>query len=429
MQKLSITLLVAAAASLLLSLSAAAEDANKASALNLNQVMDIALKNQIDIVTAQNNITIAKSRLAQNTSGYLPQISLQNNAFVVGSSGVLSQSTTGTAFTASQNIFDGGLREANVQGARYGVKQNSAAFDRTRQTVIYNVTHAYYEVLRAKHLAQVSEANVKYNECLRDQIQSQAEQGEAAQVDVLPVEAQLANARVNLLSAKNAVRTSAIDLQSEMGVISTPGFDVADVEMPTNAAIEPMETYMASALKARSDIFETQAGLGVARSSVKAARVSLYPRPVISGNYQKSVSGGFQQSGSQITGGIAFDLFNGGANRAAYKEAKATQANAVQQAQQLDRNVRAQVEEAYLNLTNSKERLAASELSLQAAQKNLEAQKERYSKGLAITLDLLNAEVQTVTAQSNDVQARYDYYNAIAQMEYAVGKQGGSNVR
>lgn len=411
---------------------ALAEDASTATkpvALSLNDCIILAFQNQIDVVTATNNIIIAKSKLAQNKSAYLPQVSVENNAFVIGSQGVLNKNTTGSAFSVSQLIFDGGLREASVKGARYGVQENSASLSRTRQTVAFDVTKAYYDVLRARHLAEVSEANVKYNEALRDQIQLQAEQGEAAKVDVLPVEAQLANARVNYLSAKNSVRTAALELQIAMGVTPQQGFDVQEVDHVSEPEVRPLNEYTAFALKDRPDVLQTQAGLGAARASVRAARISLYPRPVISGDYQKSIAGGFQQSGGQITGGIAFNLFDGGASRAAYKGAQAAQANQQQQALQLDRNIKVQVEEAYLNLTSAKERMDASQAGLTAAEKNLEAQKDRYSQGLAITLDLLNAEVQLVTAQSNLVQAKYDYYTAISQMNYAVGTQGDSNAR
>ncbi|MCX6345220.1 MAG: TolC family protein [Armatimonadetes bacterium] len=426
MQKLNAAIFSALAASALLCSVAAAQETQKPAALSLKECLSIALQRQTEVITAQNNVTIAKSRLAQNTSGYLPQVSIDNNAFVIGSkTGVLSQSTTGTALNITQNIFDGGMREANTLGARYSVKQSSAALDRTRQSVSYNVTQAYYEVLRSKHLAEVSEANVKYNEELRDQIKSNAELGEAAQVDVLPVEAQLANARVDLLSAKNKARTAALELQFAMGMTPEQGFDIIEMETISDIAIEPLDGYITTAVKNRPDVLQTQAGLGVARASVRAARVSLYPRPVISGNYQRSVSGGFTQTGAQFTGGIAFNLFDGGASRAAYQSAQASQANAQEQTQQLDRTIRTQVEEALLNLTSAKERVAASEASLGASASNLDAQKERYNQGLAITLDLLNAEVQLVTAQSNAIQAKYDYYTAIAQMDYATGGQGG----
>lgn len=403
----------------------AADQAQKSGPLSLSDCISIALSHNTDVLTAKNNVTAAKNRSASAISEYLPQISIQNNAFVWGAESVLSTTTTGTAFNVTQSIFDGGVREANVQSARYGVKQYNAGLSRTQQQVVYSVSNAYYELLRARHLAEVAEANVTYNEGLRDQILACAEEGEAAKVDVLPIEAQLASARVSLLSAKNTVRTSAIDLENLIGLDIDSSFDVQDVEDMPNVEIKPLGEYLTSALKARPDILQAQAATGASKASVRSARIALYPRPIISANYQREIQGGFTNSSTQMVGGITFDLFNGGANRAAYREAKANQANAKLQEQQTIRDICSDVEQAHLNLTSAKERMAASALSLEAATSNYEAQKERYSQGLGTTLDLLNAEVQLITAKSDDVQARYDYLIAIAQIDYATGEQGG----
>lgn len=402
----------------------AAEEGGESEPLSLLECIEIAMHGNVDVLTAENNVIAAKSRSTSAKSGYLPQVSVQNNAFTWGSDGVLNKTTTGTALTVSQNIFDGGLREANAQSARYGVTQNTAQLTRTMQAVEYNVSKAYYEALRARHLAGVAQANVTYSEGLRDQVQARAEVGEVAKVDVLPIEAQLASARVNLLSAQNAVRTSKIQLQNIMGLSSQVGFDIAEVDGTPSVEPKPMDEYVTVALKTRPDILKSHAAIGSAKASVRSSKIALYPRPTISAEYQRQVSGGFTTGGSQMVGGIVFDIFNGGANRAAYKEARANQSNAELQEEQVGRDIRSEVEEAYYNLTNAKERVTASALSLEAADRNYQAQKERYAQGLGTTLDLLNAEVQVITAESDNVQARYDYYIAIAQMEYAVGKQG-----
>lgn len=414
---------------ILIGSAALAQEAKPPAPLTLQQCLDLTMKNQTDVIVARNNIVIAKNRKAEALSAYLPQLSIQNNAFQWGSQSVLSQVTTGTAFSVSQNVYDGGLREANNIQARYGVTQNSAGLSRTVQTVTYNVSKAYYEVLRAKHLEGVADANVKYTEGLREQIQEQAKLGAAAKVDVLPVEAQLANARVSQLSAQNAVQTASLQLQNTMGLSPQAGFDVADVPEPPSINMKTPKDYVSTAVADRPDILQSKASSGAARASVRAARISLYPRPVISGQYQRGLQGGFTNSGGQMVGGIVFDLFNGGANRAAYREAVAGQANATQQEQQVVKDIQAQVQEAYLNLNNSKQRLAASEVGQTAAQANYDAQKDRYNQGLATPLDMLNAEVQLITAQSNSVQARYDYYIAMAQMDFSVGTQGGFNAK
>lgn len=401
-----------------------ADQAETPTALDIGECISVALAQNTDVLTAENNVLAAKSRSASAMSSYFPQLSLQNNAFVWGSDSVLERTTTGTALTVNQSVWDGGLREANTQRARHEVTQSAAGLSRTQQTIIFNVSNAYYELLRAKRLASVAYTNVTYNESLRDQVQARAKEGEAARIDVLPIEAQLASARVSLLSAQSKVRSSAIQLQSVMGLETRQGFDIRDVSDEPKIEIGSLEDYLETGLKSRPDVLQSKAAADASRSSVRSARINLYPRPVISANYQRQVSGGFSSSGTQMVGGVVFDIFNGGANRAAYKEAKVNQSNAKLQEQQLGRDIQSQVEDAFLNLTTTKQRMEASVASLEAANVNYQAQQERYSLGLGTTLDLLNAEVQAITAQSDNVQALYDYHIAVAQMEYAVG-QGG----
>lgn len=401
------------------------EDNTPAKPISLQECINTALKSQLDVIVAKNDVAIAKNNLTKTKSAYLPQISLDNNAFTTGSQGVLSQYTTGTAMSANLNVFDGGVREANVKASRYNVQSSDMAYKRTLQTVTYTVTKAYYEALRSKHLAEVAESNVKYYGELLAQVQAKVDQGSKAKVDTYPVEAELASAKVDLLSAQNTVRTSLLDLQTTMGVSSRSGFDVAEVDTIPETAVQPLDNYVTYAKKSRPDISQAQAQIGSAKASTTAARIALYPIPTISAGYQHSVSGGFRTSGTQMVGGLTFNLFDGGASRAAYRAAKLSQETAREDAAQLDRDVCTQVEEAYLNLTSAKERLVASQASLDSAQKNLDVQNKRYDVGLAITLDLLNAELQMTTAQSNYVQAKYDYLIAISQLEYTTGKEGG----
>lgn len=422
-----VSVLLAPAVLWLTALSPAiAQDAKPVTPLSLKECLDIALYNQVDVQVAKNNLDASKSRSTQARADYLPQLSVENNTFNIGSNGVLTERNTGTAITATQNIFDGGLREARVAGARYGVTQSMAGLERTVQLVAFDVTRSYYEVLRAKHLSDVADADVKYNEALKEVVQSRVEVGDAAEVDVLPVEAQLANARVALISAQNSVRTAMIQLQNGIGLSPQRGFDIVDVSEPPNPELRPIDVYVSEAIASRPDVLQVQAGVGAAKASVKSSKIALYPRPRIVGQYEKGV-GGLHGESSQIIGGITFDIFNGGANRAAHKETLANQATAEQRSRQLVKDIQAQVEEAYLNLNDAKERLAASQVGFDAAQRNYEVQQARYKQGLAIPLDLLNAELQVVTAQTNVVQARYDLYTAIAQMDLAVGKDGGFN--
>jgi outer membrane protein TolC len=414
---------VALAMALTLSwLTAALGDEAAPPSLSLQDCIAIALQRQIDVLVGQNGLESARGRERSAKSNYYPQVSVQDNRVLV-KSGLGAGQLQGTSVNVSENFYDGGLREAQVRGARAGVAQSTFSLQRTEQTVTFNVTSSYFALLQARQLADVQEAQVKYLEEQRAMVQAQIDVGSAAPVDVLPVEAQLATARVSQLSAKNAVLTSAIKLQNVMGLPPQAGFSVQDVAEPAATEPVPLEDYARVALANRPDVQGAGASVEAARSSVQSAKIVFRPRPVVSGQFGQSLSDGSSHS-LTITGGIVYALFDGGANRAAYDQARAGLSSAELQAAQLEKDIEAQVQQAYLNLTNARERLAATDLSLKAAQKNYDAQRGRYEQGLAITLDLLNAQSQVVTAQSNAVQARYDYYTSMAQLQYAIGKQG-----
>ncbi|MFA6448893.1 MAG: TolC family protein [bacterium] len=393
---------------------------------SLDDCITIALSNQSDILIGQNSVESAKARETQAKSGYYPQVSAQRSGSHVDSSADgRSGANESASLSISQNIYDGGLREAKVTGARASTDQSVYGLARTRQTTVFNVTKSYFALLRAKTLSGVQEERVKYLEEQLDLVKARVSLGDAAEVDALPIEAQLAGAHVDRLSAKNDVENAAVALQSAMGLAPQPVFDVLDSDIPTDKEMQNMDIYINKALDERPEIKRALASVTSANSSVKSARISLRPRPSITGEYDKSLMNG-EDSAFTLSGGFVFDLFDGGSNRAAYRDARLGLSNAEINAAQAAKDIQAQVQQAYLNLASSKERMAASDISLNAAQKNYDVQEARYKQGLAIPLDLLNAQLQLVSARSNLAQSRYDYYTSLAQLEYVTGAWGGS---
>jgi len=396
--------------------------------LSLSDCVKIALANQSGILTGQNSIISAKARETQAKSGYYPQVSAQRSATHSEASasgvGVSATNDSGTV-TVNQNIYDGGLRAANVSGAKAVVVQSEYDLLRTQQTTVFNVTSGFYSLLNAQSLQAVQEQQVKYLQEQEDLVNAQVKLGAAAEVDTLPIEAQLANAQYNLLSAKNRVETAAVQLQSAMGLAPQQDFAVLETDLPdADKEINTMDYYTKEALAARPEIVKAEAAVTGARSSVKSAHISLYPTPSINAGYGKSLMQGSDYTYT-LSGGFVFDLFDGGNNRAAYKSARAGLSTAEINAEQTQKDVQADVNQAYLNLSSSKEQMVAADVGLKAAQKNFDVQEARYKQGLATPLDLLNAQVQLVTAQSNQAQSRYGYYTSLAQLEYATGAWGG----
>ena len=409
--------------------------------LSLDDCLRIARQNQINVLVGQQAVVSATARSTQANSSYYPQVAIQSNPLLLAGSsqrganaqgGVNSQSSgssfqttrssssQGTTLSVTQNFWDGGLREENAASARYGITQNQTALLRALQTVDFTVTQNYFTALRNRDLAKVADEQVKYDQGQLNLIKGRVEAGAAAPSDELPIQAQLANAQVSQLTAQNAIRTALIILQNSMGLPQRMNFAIQDFGVPTPMPVQSLTTYLELAMRNRPDVRELHAVMQSAQTSVTTARINRYPRPVVSGAYNNLLGSGGGVEWA-ITGGIVFDIFDGGANKSAFTAARAGLVVAQDQEAQLAKDIEADVQQALFNLTDATARLSASAVSLQAAQKNFDAQTARYHEGLATPLDLLNAQVSLTTSQSTIVQAQYDTYIGQAQLSYAVG--------
>ena len=115
-------------------------------------------------------------------------------------------------------------------------------------------------------------------------------------------------------------------------------------------------------------------------------------------------------------------IWDAGVTRAREREARAGLALAEARVTQTRIDLSNLVQQAVLNIQNAQERLDASRVAAEAAARNLEAENARYQQGLAIPVDLTTAQLNSFTAQSNEIQALYDYYVAQAQLKQALGQ-------
>ncbi len=419
-----------AAGILVLILGAAAraeEPAPPAKPLTLRNCIDIALKNQVDVQAARNSVTSARSRVTSAMSAYFPQLDIQMGSTVNGSNyRDYGTNTIGdNAATLTMNFLDGGAREAKVRQARASMDSAGSGLQRAIQSCTFTVTRNYFDLLRARHLLEVADQQVKFAEGQRDLVRGRIDTGDAAESDIYPVEAQLANAKVSQLSARNQVRIAETELQRSMGISPAPGFAIQDITDKPTGDLPTEEACLKEALAKRPDLAQAEAQVRASRASVSLARTEVYPRLIANGRVGQDLSLSNLGSANRdwsLYGGLALNLFDAGAARAGVRDAQASLDTSEARREQMKKDIAAEVKEAILNLASARERLAASEVSLTAAQKNAEVQNEKYTHELAIPLDLINAQVALATAQSNAVEALYDYYISQAQLDLAIGK-------
>jgi len=398
--------------------------------LTLDQAIRLALETQPQLKIAASRLAGAKARLIETASSYYPQLApsldytSSRNSYRVGG---LTSTTVNERSEASlglrQLVYDMGRREAQVAASKASVEASDFSLRNTRQTVILNVTTAYYELLRRRELLRVQETAVERAKATYDATKAYAEAGTVRQIDVLQAEADYKNALVQLSVATNDVRLAEASLRNAIGLDTRETVTASD-ETPSapadNTAAETLDSLVAKAFDNRPDLKSELALLNADRASARIARINA--GPVV----EASITAGYRfdpdpGSNNVLMAALSFPLFDGGASRARVRQAEENLRQSQQQIALARQEIHLAVEEAYLSREEARQRLTAARSAAAAARANYEAATAGYQEGVQTIVDVITARAQLVTAETNVVQSLYDYHTAQARLLRAVG--------
>ncbi len=185
------------------------------------------------------------------------------------------------------------------------------------------------------------------------------------------------------------------------------------------------------ALQTRPEILEANAQITAAQRGVQYARRSTLPSLSLSVGYvyTPNATPGFARvNQGEATLGVNIPIFDGGLARERVREARADVAGAEISRRQATDQVQADVQQAYITLVQARSRVAVANVGLAQARESYRLARVRYNAGVAQQVgvsplvELSNAQTGLTQAEVNQVNALYDYNNARAQLDRAVGR-------
>ena len=87
------------------------------------------------------------------------------------------------------------------------------------------------------------------------------------------------------------------------------------------------------------------------------------------------------------------------------------------------RQVELEIQTAYSNLQQNRELIKSQVKNVEEAEEAVRLAKARLDAGAGVQLDVLNAQVQLLTAQSTQLQALFGYNSSLAEFDRATGAQ------
>jgi outer membrane protein len=407
--------------------------ARAADTWTLERALDYALTHNPDARMAQQRMAAAQAGVEQANSAFWPRLQVQasylrtdNPMLAFGS--ILNQRSYSSSLNFNDvpdlddfnargivtvPLYTGGRNVAGRRNARANAeaaKQESAA---VRNGLGFEVSRVFLTVLKTRQFIQAAQVAVNSFESNLVVATKRLDGGTLLKSDMLDIEVRLAQAREDLVRARNANALAEHALRNLLG-IEEGEFTVADtapvVSVPSSGD-----------LTQRPELAAAREREAAAEAQVRGAKSGYQPRISAVGSLDYDygwVTGG---DGKSYTAGVMaqWDLWDGFSTRSKIREAQANLESAREEQRKVRLALDLEGERARLDLKAAAERLAVSSKAVEQATESASLTRDRFEQGLALSTQLIDAETALVAARVRRAEAEADQGIAVAALRKA----------
>ena len=433
--------LAVAASIATLSTAAGAQQAQPVERITFQQAIDLALRQNVAILQAENNVETARLTVRQTANTWLPNLSISADGS--NTMGQQFDTQTGTLVTKQSQSAGAGLsssftlwdpnRGLDVSAARLDVASSEASLFRSKQTSVYTVATQFVAYLGAKSQLDVQKENLSSLQLQESQIQRFADAGARPISDLYNIKAQVAQTQLAVVNAEATIENAKFALMRTLQLDAAKDYDFVKPEIPT--AVTNLNYNLDSltqvAYRQRRDFVAAQNQVEAAHKRVSSAARGQLPTLGFSIGYGSSgrfgqtttFSDQFDQNkGGSIRTQIGIPIFDRSNTRIQKTRAAILEENSQLQLSSVRQQVALDVRTAWYNIRSAQQRLIAARAGLVSATQALEAMQQRYNVGAATLLEVSQARAQRVNAQSNLADAEYNLVVNQAAMAYFTGE-------
>ncbi len=367
-------------------------------------------------------------RRANSSLDFLEEIGVKVEPF-------LYETTYETGFSAQMALYNGQLW-AGVGAASAARDARMHAVSSSERNVSFDTKRAYFQVLRAEALVEVTRDAVEAAEGHVMAARRKNEVGLVPLAEVLRWEVVLANDEKGLADAENAVvltRTGlsnvlgvALDSEYELERITRSDLDVLYGRYEWLITDDQISEEEARALLAGSPDFLTLSDAARAsEATVAIARGAFYPSLSAGGSYGWKADGDLAPDDAtawSVRLALDIPVFTSMKNHSDYQESKRSHLAALNRQQDAERALVAGLRNTVATITSNMKFLAAAEKQMLQAEDNLRSVTNLYNEGMAPYTDFVDGQVLSDRSRVGYVDALYEAFLAFAAAERLLGE-------
>jgi len=374
-----------------------------------------------DLRAARDSLRAAEMDVRGAGSGFLPTLtgSATRTDTSATSTAAITAPDSNVALTASQNLFAGFRDQASVAQARANRTVAEANLRAARARLSFDLKSAFATLQTAVDALALSTDIVRRREQNLRLVELRYESGRENKGSLYLSQATLSQARFESLQAEQALRVAQAQFARVLGRDHPQAMRLAG-EVPVIAP--PAQVDFAQAVQDTPDQQRALAQVEAAKAGVDIVSSAFWPSLDLSGTtVHQGNDWELEDRRNTLLLSLTVPIFSGGKDYYGVRSAGATESAAEANRENLIRQLRTQLEQAYATYVQAVAKLGVDVDFLKAASARAEIARSKYSNGLMSFEDWDIIENDLINRQKAVLQSRRDRVTAEAAWEQALG--------
>lgn len=423
----------------------------------LEDCIRYSLDNNLQIKRQVLNATISEESYKQSKMEFLPSVNGSYSHTISTGRALNTDSYTwedntiqngSLGLSANLTLFKGFQNYNNMKSEEYTLLSSQQLTEKLKNDISVNIAMLYLQILFDRELALVAEQQLEVSRLQADRVSKLVDAGSKARGELLEILAQVASDEYNLVNARNRYTLARLDLLQLLDLDSLNGFDIV---VPSDAALQidtvpAVDSIYTMALTIMPEIKSAEFSSLAAQKQVKYARGFYSPELYITGGYYTRYEiDGVIQTGiapdntplfsaypiadqlqdkqyRSVSLGLNIPIYNKHQVHSNVAKARIRYEDSKVELRQAQLTLYKDIQQAYTDAMAAKSRYESARKAVDSNQEALKYTTEKYNVGISNALDFNEAKKNAFKANSDLLQAKYEYLFKLKILDFYAGK-------
>jgi len=414
---------------------------------SLDKCINYAYQNNITIKRQLLNTMYKSNTLKQSKFSRMPDLNAQvGYSFNFGYTWIQQEATNvdrntqsfSSGIGSNVNLFKGMTVNNTIKRDKFDLLAAVQNSEKIKNDISLQITGFYLQILFDKELLKVAKEQLATTKLQMERIKILVDAGKLAKGKYLELKSQSAKESLNVTIQENNLSVSLLNLAQLLDLKNTSDFDIVTPDIPDSARElpDPPEAIYSTALDIMPQIKSTEYSLKSSEYSLKMAKGNYYPSLGLNfslgananwlnddpNGYNRPLWDQLQSTRNYYIGAsLRIPIFNKLQIRNGVKNAKLGVQDAKYQLEQQKLELRKEIQQAYTDALAAYKKYQSSKEAVASYKETFRYTEEKFNVGVANIVDYNLAKTDYLKAQSNLLQAKYEYIMKMKILDFYKG--------